>query len=302
MKRHDNKVGHFTSEKGKEDFQIAYDESMALLPKPNDTKNIKTKYGTIRAYYFTKEENKHKEPILLLPGRGASTPMWVPNLEGLREKRPVYTIDLLGEPGMSVQTKVIENQKQQAEWLNEVIEGLGLERVHIVGVSIGGWTTMNLARYNPEHIATASLLDPVFVFAQISIKMILASIPASVPIVPKFLREKMLSYVAGGAEASDDEPIAKLIESGMRNYKLKTLAPDLFSKEDLKNIDIPVLALIAEKSTMHNSVKAVETGKKYVKDIDIVNWKNASHAINGEFSNEVNARILDFVEKHSNDN
>ena len=58
--------------------------------------------------------------------------------------------------------------------------------MHIVGVSIGGWTTMNLARYNPEHIATASLLDPVFVFAQISIKMILASIPASVPIVPKF--------------------------------------------------------------------------------------------------------------------
>lgn len=69
---------------------------------------------------------------------------------------------------------------------------------------------MNLARYNPERIATASLLDPVFVFAKISIKMILASIPASIPIVPK------------------------LIESGMRNYKLKTPAPDLFRKEDLK--------------------------------------------------------------------
>ncbi|WP_448163571.1 alpha/beta fold hydrolase [Bacillus mobilis] len=302
MKREDNKIGHFISEKGKEDFQIAYDESMALLPTPNDMKDIETTFGTIRTYYFTKEENKHKEPILLLPGRGASTPMWVPNLEGLREKRPVYTIDLLGEPGMSVQTKVIENQKQQAEWLNEVIEGLGLEKVHIVGVSIGGWTAMNLARYNPEHIATASLLDPVFVFAQISIKMILASIPASVPIVPKLLREKMLSYVSGGAEINDDEPIAKLIESGMRNYKLKTPAPDLFSKEDLKNINVPVLALMAEKSKMHNSVKAVETGKKYVKDIDIVNWKNASHAINGEFSNEVNARILDFIEKYSNDN
>ncbi|AZQ48814.1 alpha/beta fold hydrolase [Bacillus sp. GX] len=302
MKRDNNKIGHFISEKGKEDFQIAYDESMALLPAPKDMKDIETTYGTIRTYYFTKEENKHKEPILLLPGRGASTPMWVPNLEGLREKRPVYTIDLLGEPGMSVQTKVIENQKQQAEWLNEVIEGLGLKKVHIVGVSIGGWTAMNLARYNPEHIATTSLLDPVFVFAQIYIKMILASIPASVPIVPKFIREKMLSYVSGGAEINDDEPIAKLIESGMRNYKLKTPAPDLFSKEDLKNINVPVLALMAEKSTMHNSVKAVETGKKYVKDIDIVNWKNASHAINGEFSNEVNARILDFVEKHSTDN
>ncbi|GAB6618196.1 hypothetical protein bcgnr5406_47110 [Bacillus cereus] len=28
MKREDNKIGHFTSEKGKKDFQIAYDESM----------------------------------------------------------------------------------------------------------------------------------------------------------------------------------------------------------------------------------------------------------------------------------
>ena len=41
MKRDDNKIGHFISEKGKEDFQIAYDESMALLPKPNETKDIK---------------------------------------------------------------------------------------------------------------------------------------------------------------------------------------------------------------------------------------------------------------------
>ena len=102
---------------------------MALLPKPNDTKNIKRNMAQFVLIILLKK-NKHKEPILLLPGRGASTPMWVPNLEGLREKRPVYTIDLLGEPGMSVQTKVIENQKQQAEWLNEVIEGLGLESAY----------------------------------------------------------------------------------------------------------------------------------------------------------------------------
>ncbi len=55
MKRADNKIGHFTSKKGKEDFQITYDESMALLPNLNDTKDIKTKYGTIRAYYSTKQ-------------------------------------------------------------------------------------------------------------------------------------------------------------------------------------------------------------------------------------------------------
>ncbi len=126
---------------------------------------------------------------------------------------------------MSVQSRPITTQEEQAQWLHEVISELRLERVHIVGVSIGGWTAMNLARYYPEGLASLSLLDPVFVFAPISLKMVMASIPASIPIVPKFLREKMLSYISGGAKADDSEPIAKLIEARMRNFKLKLSAP-----------------------------------------------------------------------------
>lgn len=298
----ENSIGHFISEEGKKDFQMAYHEAMALIPEPEETKDIQTEYGTVRVYFFTKEENKQKEPILLLPGRSSSTPMWEANLEGLMTERPVYTIDLLGEPGMSVQTKAINNREDQAKWLSQVLIELDLEKVHITGVSIGGWTAMNLARYNPERIASISLLDPVFVFEPMSLKMIAASIPASVPWVPKFIREKMLSYISGGAKADESEPIAKLIESGMRNYKLKLPMPDQFSDEELKNIDLPVLAFMAEKSTMHHSEKAVEKGENYVKGIEIEIWPNASHAINGEYPDEINERILRFVERNSNDN
>lgn len=294
-------IGHFISEEGKKDFQNAYDEAMALLPSPREMKNIETTYGVVRVYLFTKEENKHKEPILLLPGRSSSTPMWEPNLKGLVKERPVYTIDLLGEPGMSVQVNPIKNQKDQATWLNEVLIDLGLEKVHLVGVSIGGWTAMNLTRYYPEHISSINLLDPVFVFAPISLKMIAASIPASVSFVPKFIREKMLSYISGGAKADEGEPIAKLIESGMRNYKLRLPAPDQFSDEDLITIDLPIFALMAENSTMHNSAKAVKKGEKVVKNIKIKNFPNASHAINGEYPEIINEKILEFIEQNSND-
>ncbi|WP_018758157.1 alpha/beta fold hydrolase [Paenibacillus terrigena] len=296
-----SKLGHFTSKAGEAEFKNAYHEAMALIPKPNETKDIHTNYGTVRVYYFTEEKNRDKEPIVLLPGRSASTPMWEPNLEGLMKERPIYAIDLLGEPGMSIQTVAIVNRQVQAEWLNQVLEALNLDRAHIVGVSIGGWTAINLTRYYPERIASISLLDPVFVFAPISLKMIALSIPASVPVIPQAIREKMLSYISGGAKADESEPIAKLIESAMRNYKLKLPAPDQISIEDLKKIDLPILALMAENSTMHNSKKAVEKGKKYVKDIDIESWPNASHAINGEYPEEVNSRILVFVKKHSRD-
>jgi pimeloyl-ACP methyl ester carboxylesterase len=300
--RDHSSIGHFISEEGRGDFQIAYDEAMELLPSPRETKDIKTEYGVVRVYLFTEEDNKHKEPILLLPGRSSSTPMWEPNLEGLMKERPVYTIDLLGEPGMSIQVNPIKNQKDQAKWLNKVLIDLGLEKVHLIGVSIGGWTAMNLARYYPENITSVSLLDPVFVFAPISLKMVAASIPASVSFVPKFIREKMLSYISGGAKADEGEPVAKLIESGMRNYKLKLPAPDQFSDEDLINIDIPIFALMAENSTMHNSKRAVKKGKNVVKNIKIKNCPNASHAINGEYPEMINEKILEFVEQNSNDN
>src|SRR5699024_2619474 len=113
-------IGHFISERGKEDFYTAYDEAMALLPSPKETKDIETGYGFVRVYLFTKEKNKDKEHVLLLPGRSSSTPMWEPNLEGLMMARPVYTIDLLGEPGMSKQSVPIKNQKDQARWLAKV--------------------------------------------------------------------------------------------------------------------------------------------------------------------------------------
>lgn len=295
------KVGRFITEAGRSEFQAAYDEAMDLLPKPAAVMDVDTEFGTVRAYAFTHEANKQKEPFLLLPGRSSSTPMWEPNLPGLMRDKPVYALDLLGEPGMSQQTRPITDSKDQAQWLHEVIGRLGLAKVHLVGVSIGGWTAMNLLRFYPARVASVSLLDPVFIFAPLSLKMMAASIPASVPIVPKFIREKMLSYISGGAKADDSEPIAKLIEAAMRTFKLKLPAPDLFSTADLKRIPVPVLALMAENSTMHNSAKAVENGSRHVPDIEIISWPKASHAINGEYPDEVNAKITAFVARHSRD-
>jgi hypothetical protein len=47
---------------------------------------------------------------------------------------------------------------------------------------------------------------------------------------------------------------------------------------------------------MHNSKKAVEQGKRYVKDVVIENRPDASHAINGGYPDEINRRILEFLE------
>lgn len=294
-----SKLSHFRTEAGKKEFLAAYHEAMALLPPPTETKDITTDFGSVRVYAFVKQENGHKDPIVLLPGRSASTPMWEPNIQGLLEERPVYSIDALGEPGLSVQTAEIKGSRDQALWLHQVLSALPLKKAHLMSVSFGGWAAMNLVRAYPEAVASLSLLDPVFVFVPISAKVLFLSLPATIPIVPKPIREKMLGYISGGIQANERIPVAKLIAISMKQFAIKLPPPDQFSQHDLRTIHIPVLALMAEKSAMHDARKAVENGKKWMSTLDIELWPNASHAINGEYPREINKRVLSFIEHHA---
>ena len=156
--------------------------------------------------------------------------MWEANLSGFLEHRPVYTLDLIGEPGLSTETRRIETARTK-RWLAQVLDQPESE-IHLLGLSFGGWSAANVALKHPEKIRSLILLDPVYVFGPIPLKMILVSIPASVPMVPKPIREKMLSYISGGAEVDDSDPTAKLIETGMRTFKSKRLCRKPSSRND----------------------------------------------------------------------
>src|SRR5699024_3691667 len=124
--------------------------------------DVRTSYGIVRLYRF--EGKSDETPLLLLPGRSSATPVWAGNLSSLLEIGDVYTVDLLGEPGMSVQERPITSEADQAAWLEEALAALPEESFHIVGLSIGGWNAVNLALREPAHLASLIVIDPVFVF------------------------------------------------------------------------------------------------------------------------------------------
>lgn len=160
-------VGSFASVEDNARFMAAYTRAFAELPVPEQVRDVRTTFGIVRVYRFAGTHDD-RIPLLLLPGRAAPTPVWADNLPGLLALGPVYAIDLLGEPGMSVQGTPITSDEDQATWLHEVLVRFPEERVHVVGLSIGGWTAMNLAVHRPEKIASLTLIEPVFVFASIA--------------------------------------------------------------------------------------------------------------------------------------
>ena len=291
-------VGHFRSAEAKDRFTETYDAAMREMPAPDKTLDLRTSFGVVRAYYFAGADPE-LTPLVLLPGRASASPIWSGNLQSLLKVRSVYTLDLLGEPGMSIQDRPIRSDEDHARWLDEALAGLPHAKVHLLGVSIGGWTAMNLAVHHPDRLASVSLLDPVYVFGDLSLQAILRSIPASVHWFPRSWRDSFSSWTAGGAPVKD-VPVADMIEAGMQTYVLKLPAPQRIPVDQLSNLDVPVLTIMAGDSVMHDGVQGADTAEDVLAHGRVELYPDASHAINGEHSDEIAADVAAFLDSIEN--
>jgi pimeloyl-ACP methyl ester carboxylesterase len=288
-------VGHFASASDKVRFVAAYDRAMAALPRPQQVRDIRTGYGIVRVYRFAGARDD-QAPLLLLPGRAAPTPVWADNLPSFLALRSVYTIDLLGEPGLSVQDRPLETDDDQAAWLAEVIAQLPEPAVHVVGLSIGGWTAMNLAVNRPQKIASLTLIEPVFVFAYMSVEAILRSIPASLPWLPRSMRDDFNSWTAGGAPV-EHEPVGDMIEAGMGAYRLKLPLPGVPDPSKVAALRMPVLVILAGQSPMHDTAAASAEARRLLPQGAVRVYPGASHAINGEHPEAIAADLAAHLER-----
>ena len=289
-------VGHWDGAEGQDRFLAAYDEAFADLPTPEQTLDVRTDYGVVRVYRFAGSGDA-ASPLVLLPGRASASPVWADNLPSLLKVGDVYTIDLLGEPGKSVQERPITDDADQAAWLNQVLTALPEEAFHVVGLSIGGWTAANLALHDPSHLDSVVLIEPVYVFGDIPLGTVFRSLPAAVSWLPKSWRDGFNSYTAGGAPV-EDVPVADMIEAGMQHYALKLPQPTRISEDGLASLDLPVLAVIAGRSVMHDAKAAADTARNVLPDGNVKVYPDASHAVNGEHPDQIAADIAEFIAAH----
>ncbi|MGH3581254.1 MAG: alpha/beta fold hydrolase, partial [Mycobacterium sp.] len=146
----------------------------------------------------------------------------------------------------------------------------------------------------PARVASLTLLDPVLTFAPIPIRTMLAVAPMGLPSTPDWLRRRVLRWIAGGADVSEHSPVAALIDAGTTDFALHQPAPTRFTDGQLRALDMPVLTLIAGRSVIHDGRLAADTARKLLRHGEVELWPSASHAINGEFPDEIAGRAHRF--------
>jgi pimeloyl-ACP methyl ester carboxylesterase len=82
--------------------------------------------------------------LLLLHGGGGNSAMWIGEVRAFAEHFRVYTIDMIGEAGLSAPSRPALSSEAYAVWLDDVLRGLALDRVSIVACHLAAgwpWTT-----------------------------------------------------------------------------------------------------------------------------------------------------------------
>ena len=86
-------------------------------------------------------------------------------------------------------------------------------------------------------------------------------------------------------------PEVALIAAAGTDFVLSQPMPRRFTDDQLRSIEIPVLAIIAGRSVMLSPTRAAATARKLLSHGEVEVWDEASHAMNGEFPERVADRI-----------
>lgn len=145
----------FRSTEGKEKIQNYYNSIINTLPLTQ--KYVDTTFGQT---FVLEAGNPETPAVILLHGSCSNSAAWLGDLPALCNFYHVYAVDLPGEPGNSIDTRLDFNADDYPRWLNEVLDALEEKKAIIIGNSMGGWLALQFAATFPERTTALALLAP----------------------------------------------------------------------------------------------------------------------------------------------
>ena len=287
-------IGYFRNETAEARFVAAYDNALSTWPTPPVQLEIPTAFGRT---HVLRTGAIRGSPIVLLHAITVSSPMWAPTVAAFGLDHPIYAIDTIGDAGRSVQTARVRGGADAAEWLDEVLGGLGVAGAHLVGLSYGGWVALNQARRSSERVASITSVDPVgaigraqgtFLF-KIAPDSLLASIGKSDAALHRLLRLLNNGVVP-------DEPLLELCIAGLRTFVGKLPFPRRLSDDDLRGIETAALVLFCDCSPVNNAGRATRRVSELMPNVTVEVIPDSGHMLPVAQPELFASRVLTFID------
>ena len=242
------------------------------------------------------------EPLVFLHGVGGDAASWAPQIAAFSGAFRAIAWDM---PGYGLSPSLVRMTfPALAGSLLELLDRLGLERVHLVGHSIGGMVAQEFAALWPERVAALvlSATSPAFGrpdgdFQKRFVEARIAPLDNGKTMAD--LADEMVATMMGPAADPGGAAIARRSMAGVpeATYRAAIACLVTFDRRDaLASYTMPVLVLAGEADS-NASAPMMEKMAGRIPDADYVCMKGTGHLGNLENPAAFNAAVGSFLRK-----
>lgn len=273
----------YKSAAGEQAVISTYDAALQHWAVPFTTQMIPTQYGST---FVIVSGDETAPPLVLLHGAGGNSTIWAGDVGMFCRRYRVYAVDLVGEAGKSAPTRPAWDSPAFAEWLQDVLNGLHLERAALVGVSQGAWTALKFAVTSPRRVSRLVLIAPGGIIPD------RLSFALKAVVLMMFGRrgiKRLVQELFGDVPVPDD--VAAIVVQIATAFKPRMGVLPIFSDAELQALTMPILLVGGEKDIMRDIDRIAARLNRLVPDLTVNRVPGAGHAMLGTASH-----LADFLE------
>ena len=236
---------------------------------------------------------------MCLPGGNALNPISLKWFLPLAERHRLYAPDIIGQPGRSAQERPSPKGDGHAFWVEDVLDGLGLERVPLVGISYGAAIAIRTMGVAPERVCRAALVSPAGIASGPFLRIL---VEIGAPMLPYRLRptqERLLRAVRPLYTDPEDpafSPAVRQLGAALRHLRLDADLPRMATEEELADFGGPVAVFAAEEDALFPARAVLPRAKEIFPNLALAELlEGCRHVPSMAVLGRVNERILAFL-------
>ncbi|ANW22224.1 alpha/beta fold hydrolase [Streptomyces clavuligerus] len=253
-------------------FLARYDAVLRKWPVPVRAVEVPSRYGTTRVHVCGPADGT---PLVLLPGGGDTSAVWHVNAGELAREHRVYAVDLMGDFGRSTHSGApLRGTADLLDWLDTLMDALGLDRARLCGHSYGAWIALNYALRSPDRVGGLALLDPINCFTRASTRYLLRALPLLLRPSP----ERILAFQRWETGLPVTDPVWRaFLEGTAWARRSKVLPMRRPGAEALRACAVPCLVVLAGESKAHDARRTGAAVPALMPRAEVVVLPDVSH-------------------------